>query len=186
MKTISLSFFACTALIISATAQVPVGPGSMKLGKVEAAFTSTPEYQITGGQSKRSRLGKWLEMEISYETAPDEIDELTFRYTVLVEKKLLTGEVTYANILKGRDHYAVMYISPKGLDRLLGGKAISAGSVENVWVEVSRQGQVLARESLKPGAVPNLPQVAGLVLSKDHTPFAPLYYDRYESIKAAR
>lgn len=186
MKNLSLSFYLFTALGLSAAAQVPVGPGSIKLGKIEVTAPSTPEYQTTGGQNKRSKLGKWLEMEVSYDTAPEEIDELTFRYTVLIERKLLTGEVTYANILKGREHFAVMYISPKGLDRLMGGKALTGSSVENVWVEVSRQGQVLAKETLKPGAVPNLPQVAGLVLSKDHTPFAPLYYDRYESIKAPR
>jgi hypothetical protein len=29
-----------------------------------------------------------------------------------------------------------------------------------------------------------LPQVSGLVLNKDQTPFAPLYWDRYEQIKS--
>ena len=31
-----------------------------------------------------------------------------------------------------------------------------------------------------------MPQVAGLVLNKNETPFAPLYWDRYEQIKNAR
>jgi hypothetical protein len=141
---------------------------------------------VTGGPTKRSKNEKWLEFEVAYDTAPDEIDELTFRFTALVEKKLLTGEVTYVNILKGRDHYAVMYISPKGIARLTGGRALTGAGIENVWVEVSRQGQLLGKESFKPGVPPNVAQVAGLVLRKDETPFAPLFYDRYEAIKPQR
>ena len=36
----------------------------------------------------------------------------------------------------------------------------------------------------KGAPVPNLPQVTGMVLNKTQTPFAPLYWDRYEAIKA--
>jgi hypothetical protein len=183
MKILPLSVLAIMASASAALAQVPVGPGSVKLGKPELSAPSTPEFQITGGQNKRYRLGKWLEFEIPYETAPEEIDELTFRYTIFIEKKLLTGEVTYMNILKGKEHYAVMYISPKIIDRLTGGKPLASSAVENVWIDVSRQGQVLDRTSLKPGNPPNVPQQAGMVQNKSDTPFAPLYYDRYETIK---
>ena len=186
MKVVSLCFVALLTAVLTASAQVPVSPASIKLGKVEVSAPTTPEFQITGGQSKRSRLGKWLEMEVGYDTEPEEIDELTFKYTVLLERKILTGEVTYMNILKGKDHFAVMYISPKTIEKLTGGKPLTGASIENVWVEVSRQGQVLGRSSQKPGAVPNLPQVAGMVLTKDKTPFAPLYFDRYEAIKPTR
>jgi hypothetical protein len=31
--------------------------------------------------------------------------------------------------------------------------------------------------------VPNLPQETGKVLNKAQTPFAPLWYDRYEALK---
>jgi hypothetical protein len=51
-----------------------------------------------------------------------------------------------------------MYISPKSIDRLTGGKPLTSAGVENVWVEVSRQGQLLDRTSLKPGNVPNAPK----------------------------
>lgn len=186
MKFLTLSLAAFAAFAVSAFAQVPVGPGAVKLGKVEVTAPSTPEFQITGGQNKRYKLGKWLELEVEFETKPEEIDELTFRYTALIEKKVLTGEVTYVNIAKARDHFAVMYISPKGIERLTGGKPLTSAGVENVWIEVSRQGQVLDKTSLRPGPVPNLPQVPGLILKKDDTPFGPLYYDRYESIKQVK
>ena len=85
-------------------AQAPVGPGSIKLGKVQPAVVKTPEFNLTSGPTKRSKPADWLEIEVEYETKPDDIDELTFKFTVMFEKKLLDGEVTYANISKGREH----------------------------------------------------------------------------------
>lgn len=175
---------ALTAL--AAAAQAPVGPGSVKLGKAAPEVLNSPEYQITGGPQKRSKIGKWLSVEVEFETKPEEIDDLTFKYTILIEKKLLDGEVTHVNIPKGREHYSVIYVSPRALDKLTGGKPLTNGSIENVWVEVSKQGQILDKTSLRPGVPPNLPHLAGLILNKDETPFAPLFYDRYEVIKKAR
>lgn len=125
-------------------------------------------------------------MEVGYETKPEEIDELTFVFTVQVGKELLTGDVTYVNIAKGREHFAVIYISPKGLDKLTGGKPVSGNEIENIWVEVNKSGQVLDKTSFKPGNVPNAAKKTGFILNKSQTPFAPLYYDRYEEIKPTR
>jgi len=186
MKTITFALLSLAALASSAFAQAPVGPTSIKLGKVEISAPSTPEYNITGGQNKRYKLGKWLEFEIAFDTVPEEIDELTFKFSALIENKLLDGEVTYVNIAKGKDHYAVVYVSPKSIEKLTGGKPLAPASIGNVWVEVTRQGQVLGRASFKPGTAPNLPHVAGMVQSKEKTPFAPLFYDRYEEIKSTR
>jgi len=186
MKTLSISFFALAAMALAASAQSLVGVGSVKLGKVTVEAPTSPEYQVTGGPTKRSKNEKWLEFEVEYETKPDEIDELTFKFTALIEKKLLTGEVTYANILQGKSHFAVMYVSPKGIGRLTGGKPLTGAGIENVWVEVSRQGLILDKANFKPGNPPNAQQVTGLVLKKDDTPFAPLFFDRYEAIKQQR
>jgi hypothetical protein len=186
MKLPALALAASLALSFSVQAQAPVGPGSIKLGKLTVEAPTSPEYSVTGGPTKRSKNEKWLEFEVNYETTAELIDELTFRFTALVEKKLLIGEVTYVNILKGREHFAVMYVSPKGIAQLTGGRPLTGAGIENVWVEVSRQGQVLGKESFKPGNPPNVAQVPGLVLKKDDTPFAPLFYDRYEAIKQVR
>jgi hypothetical protein len=99
---------------------------------------------------------------------------------------LLEGEVSYVNITKGKEHFAVMYISPKSIEKLLGGKPLTGAAVENVWVEVSRQGQVLAREAKDKGAQPNVPRLTGMLANKSQTPFAPLFYDRYNEIKPTR
>ena len=37
--------------------------------------------------------------------------------------------------------------------------------------------------SVKNVAIPNGPKLTGLILNKNETPFAPLYFDRYEAIK---
>jgi len=179
MKTFFFSLVAIAALSLSASAQAPV-----KLGKPLPAAIKSPDYQINGGPQKRTIFGTWLEVEVEYQTTPEMIDDLTFKYTILLQNTLLDGEVTYVNIPAGRDHYAVMYVTPRALLRLTGGKPLTSASIENVWIQVTKQGQVLDQTSLRGGAqIPNLPHVAGLVLTKPETPFAPLYYDRYEAIK---
>ncbi len=187
MKTTSISLLAVLAFSVHALAQAPVGPGSVKLGKVQPAVVKTPEFNLTSGPTKRSKNADWLEIEVEYETKAD-IDELTFKYTIQIEGKLLDGEVTYVAVAKDKEHFAVMYVSPKAIKQLTGGKALTAGSIENVWVDVTRQGQKLDPQTaaFKGGAPKNVPHVSGFVLRKDQTPFAPLFYDRYEEIKSAR
>ena len=186
MKTLITSAILAVALVYQASAQAPVGPGSVKISKVMPAVVKTPEITFQGGVQKRSKPGDWLEIEVEFEVKPEEIDELTFTYTVGIENRLLDGQVTHVNIPKGRDRYSVMYVAPRALEKLTGGKPLTAGSIQNVWVSISRQGQVLEQQGFKPGAIPNLPHTAGLVLNKNETPFAPLFFDRYEAIKANR
>jgi hypothetical protein len=174
------------ALGVSAHAQIPIGPNSIKLGRLAVAAVNTPEFQITGGANKRYETKKWIEIEISYDVLAEEIDELNFKFTAQIEGKLLDGDVTYVNITKGKEKFAVVYISPKSIDKLTKGKPLTGASIGNVWVEVNRQGQVLGKESKEKGVPPNAVHVAGMILNKSLTPFAPLYYDRYEEIKSTR
>lgn len=183
MKFSLLALATLVAVPLSTFAQAPIGPGSIKLDKIEPEAVNTPEFNITGGQTKRSRTEKWLVLEVGYETKAEEIDELTFKFTVLFENKLLTGEVSYVNILKDREHFASVYISPKAIKKLTGGKNMTGASLGNVWVEVSRQGQKLGELAMKQGGIPNAPQTTGMILNKMQTPFSVLYYDRYEEIK---
>ncbi len=185
MKLFSIVAIVLGGLVYQASAQNQVAPGSVKLGKVAPEVVKTPEFQIVGGQNKRSKNREWLEVEVAYETKPEEIDELTFKYTIMVEKKLLDGEVTYVNIPKDREHYAVMYVSPRTLEKLTGGHPLTPASIENVWVEVLHSGMSLDKAAFKPTAIPNAPHLPGLVLSKEQTPFAPLFYDRYEAVRAS-
>src|ERR1700722_4938569 len=117
-----VSLVAMAALSESASAQAPVGPGSVKLAKPAPAVIKSPDFQINGGPQKRVIFGNWLEVEVPYSSLPEVIDELTFKFTIEIEKQLLEGEVTYVNIPAGRDHFAVMYVPPRALLRLTGGK----------------------------------------------------------------
>ena len=147
-------------------------------------MVKTPEYQIVGGQNKRYTLGNWLEIEVEFESVPEKIDELTLTYTVLINGQLLVGDVTHVDVTRGREHYSVAYVSPKALDAIMAGKVLTSAAIQGIWVDAKNQGMVLSTNGLHPNArIPNLPQTTGLVLDKAHTPFAPLYWDRYEVLK---
>lgn len=186
MKTYLSSLAVLLALAISASAQVPLRQGDVKINKVAPEVVRTPEFNYTGGPQKRSRVGQWLEVEVEYETAREMIDELTFVFKVMINGKLLTGDVSYISIPKGREHYAVCYIAPRALENVMQGKQLTAASIQGIWVDCTSSGQILSQGALKPGTQPpNLPQTAGFILNKSQTPFAILFWDRYEAIKPA-
>lgn len=186
MKTYLSSLAAILGLVISAHAQVPLRTGDVKITKVSPEVVKTPEFTYQGGTQKRSHVGQWLEVEVEYETKPDMIDELTFAFKAQINGKLATGDVTYVSIPKQRDHYAVIYIAPRALENLMGGKQLTAAAIQGIWVDCTHQGQVLAQGATKPGTqAPNLPQVGGFILNKSQTPFAMLFWDRYEALKPA-
>jgi hypothetical protein len=186
MKTFA---FALAALTVSAVAQVPVvvTARNVKIEKILPAVVGTPEFNISNTPPKRSTALKWLEIEAEFEVLGVEmIDELTFKFDVMINGKLYPGEITHVNIPKGKDRFTVMYISPRNLDRITAGKQLNAGMIENIWVTISKQGQALAMSSLKDRnakAVPNLPQIQGLLTPKSETPFSVLWTDRYEAVK---
>lgn len=185
MKTYLCSFLAILGLAVTASAQIPLRQGDVKIGKVSPEVVKTPEFTYQGGPQKRSKIGQWLEVEVEYETKADMIDELTFSFKMLINGKLLVGDVTYVSIPKGRDHYAVAYVAPRSLENLMGGKQLNAGAIQGIWVDCTHQGQVLSQGALKPSQVPNLPQVGGFILNKSQTPFSILFWDRYEALKPA-
>lgn len=184
MKFLTLSAFALLALAFQSAAQAPVRPGDIKIDKIIPSAVRTPEYQITGGANKRYRIAEWLEVEVEFSSVPELVDELAFNYRILVNGKMLTGTVTHVNIPKGKEHYSVAYVSPRSLERVMDGKTFNAAAIQGIWVDVSKQGMMVSQLSTARGAAPNVPQIPGMVLNKSETPFAPLYWDRYEALKA--
>jgi hypothetical protein len=186
MKKIAVIFAALGFLAAGASAQglaTPVTAKNIKLNKIQPAVLSTPEYNVNI-PNKRSEALKWFEIEVEFEVNGVElVDELTFQYIVMINGKLCPGEVTHVNIPKGNNRYSVMYISPRSLDRITGGKTLNAGMIENIWVKVSKSGQVLGETALKKVAVPNLPQITDQLVKKGDTPFQVLWWDRYEAVK---
>ena len=49
-----------------------MGPGSVKLAKIQPAVIKSPDYQLNGGPQKRTIFGSWLEVEVPYTTLPED------------------------------------------------------------------------------------------------------------------
>ena len=154
--------------------------------KVTVELISTPEYQFTGTQRRSDTREKWMEIEAEFEATPEFTEELTFKYYVQINKVVFIGEVTHVDIAKGKGLYSVMYISPRSISRIMDGKILSANAIEKVSVEISKQGALVGYGSWKnekQGWWATSPQKPGFLRNKNETPFAPLYWSRYEAIK---
>jgi hypothetical protein len=158
-----------------------------QLTKITKNLISTPQFNYTGAQQYQANLNdRWLEVEVQFVSAPDFTDELTFKYFILLNGKLLTGEVTHVNIAAGRENRSVMYVSPRALARFIGKGVLTPNSVQNVAVQVLQKGAIKDELSFTraPGQwYAGLPAINGVVLNKNETPFAALYWDRYEQLK---
>ena len=188
MNTKVLPVIVACLCTLTATAFGQGRPGAeFQLTKISRNLITTPQFTYTGAQQyQANQRDRWLEVEVDFTSAPEFTDELTFKYYILINGKLLTGEVTHTNIAAGRDNRSVMYVSPKTLARVMAGRPVAPNSVQNVAVQIVQQGAVkheLSADRAQPNWYATMPQVAGLVLNKNETPFAPLYWDRYEQIK---
>jgi hypothetical protein len=148
---------------------------------------TTPDYQVTGEAHKSPRRQIWLEVEVEFESKAETTDELTVKYFVLLKDKLLSGEVTHVNVPKGRDLRSVIYVPPQTLSRLLEGRPLGSADIVNVGVQLLVKGALAAESNYKPAGAARwweqLQPLTGLMMNKTQTPFAPLYWDRYEMIK---
>jgi len=177
---------ALIALASSAPAQTR--GADFQLTKITKNLISTPQFSYTGAQQYQANLNdRWLEVEAQFAAAPEFTDELTFKYFILLNGKLLTGEVTHVNIAAGRENRSVMYVSPRALARFIGKGVLTPNSVQNIAVQILQKGTIKDELSFTrtPGQwYAGLPAINGVVLNKNETPFAALYWDRYEQIKA--
>jgi hypothetical protein len=158
--------------------------------KITRNLISTPQFAYAGGaQNQTTQRDRWLEVEIEFKAMPELTNELTFKYYILFNGTLLTGDVTHVNVPAGGENRSVMYVPPRALARFANKRAITENSIQNIAVQILQDGTVKAEASLnraQPQWFEALPHVSGLVLNKDQTPFAPLYWDRYEQIKTSR
>jgi hypothetical protein len=172
----------------AAVAQTSRGP-EFQVTRITKNLITPPEYTYTGAQQYPvNQRDRWLEVEVEFAAAPDFTEELTLKYFILVTGKLLTGEVTHVNVLAGRENRSVVYVSPRALARVLGSRALTPNTVQNIAVQIVQQGTVkseLSQDRAQPQWFASMQAVAGSVLNKNETPFAPLYWDRYEQIKPA-
>ncbi len=185
MKVLVFSLAAFAALLASSFGQAPIRAGDVKIDKIMPSVVKTPEFALNAGTTKRFKSLDWLEVEVEFQTVPEMLDELSFSFKIQVNGKLYVGQVDHVDIPKGREHYTVAYMSPRALDQAMNGKILTQAAIQGIWVDATKQGQVIATLSTAKTAVPNLPQIGGKILNKAQTPFAPLWYDRYEALKPA-
>ena len=161
-----------------------------QLLRIAPNFISSPQFTYTGAQQYVADLReRWLEVEVTLAAAPEFSDELTVKYFILFNGKLLTGEVTHTNIPAGRENRSVIYVTPKTLQRLMLGRTVTNAALQNITVQLLQQRGIKDEMTLTRAPVQwyaAMPQTAGLTLNKNETPFAPLYWDRYLQIKTAR
>ena len=85
-----------------------------QITKITRSLISTPEYQYEGADTFRTNpRDRWLAIDVEFSATPAFTKELTFKYYILVNGQLLTGEVTHVNILGGRELHSVMYVPPR-------------------------------------------------------------------------
>ena len=184
MKVAALILF----LALPATATLgQVRGADFQVTKITKNLVTTPQIAYTGAQKyPTDQSDRWLEVEVEFAAGPEFTDELTFKYFVLLNGRLLTGEVTHVNIAAGRENRSVMYVAPRTLARLLNNKAVTANAIQNVAVQILQKGAIqneLSFTRAAPQWYAGLTPVSGLLLNKTETPFASLYWDRYEQIK---
>ena len=164
--------------------------GQFQLTKITRNFITSPQFTYTGAQQYvANQRDKWLEVEVEFTATPPFTDELTLKYYILINGKVLTGEVTHMNIVSGRENRSVMYVPPGAIARIMENKAIAPNAVQNIAVQIVQQGTVKDENNMVRGApewYKGIPSLSGLVLNKNDTPFAPLYWDRYAQIKPTR
>ncbi len=167
--------------------QAPRVASDLRVTKITRNLIATPEYNYSGAETFRTNArDRWLAVDVEFNSTAPFTEEATFRYYILLDGKLLTGEVTHVNILPGKELHSVMYVSPHSITHLLGNRPLTANSLQNVAVQIVQQGTVKDEISLaaaKAQWFTSLPAVPGFVLNKNETPFAPLYWDHYEQIK---
>jgi hypothetical protein len=207
LQTMIRKFLSAIFLLAASTfAQAQMVNSPLKITKIMIDPQAlSPQYSITIGPQKQAKSQQWLWVEVTFVYNPPNpntppLPEVTLNYYILLNDvsaqnrmgTLLTGSVTHTGIQPGPDdHHSVMLVSPQTLRQFFGAKIPPiTTSCQAIGVTASVNGQLVNELSIGKGA--NHPQwwnnfqqgPPGLVLNKDQTPFAPLFYDYFEAIKA--
>jgi hypothetical protein len=99
---------------------------------------------------------------------------------------VLTGDQTYLNVPKGREHYAAMFLDPMSLIRYGGKDGVRAFRQLNVHVQVSMGANIDAEKDMKQddaGWFDKGQQVSGVLIGLKDSPWWPSQTKRYNRVK---
>lgn len=200
--------FLTAAFLLAAAAisQAQFTPANspIQITDIAPSLVKSPEFTIGNGPQRKAISQDWLWIEVAFTykgtgrpPVPGQSDEIAFSYYILLKNgrpgTLLTGTITHTGVTPGTDvHHSLALVSPQTLKSFFGGKspATAASVAQAIGVTATIQGQLAAEVSTGPGkGRPSWWQTfqqgpPGLVLSKDQSPFAPLFYDYFEAVKA--
>lgn len=171
---------------------VQVQPGQITIRNVNVNILRTPDYQFRGDQKRVPNAQNWIEIEVEFDSAVPFIPELTFDYFVALDVRttqvVLVGQVTHVSVVQGASRFSSMYIAPQTISAVLQGRStFRPNIVDQATVQITHQGTPIAEGSANRSPAPpwwtDLQQLSGFLWNKNDTPFAPLWWDRYEAIK---
>jgi hypothetical protein len=201
MKINHIKFF--TLLVISLAC---VSSAFSQQSKVEAdkpVFDDLLSPEFSGGKQKPFKPKDWLEVETKFkvqlapEPASKTAEEVMIKWYVAVKNPeksgyyfLLTKNVTHINVPLNEDISSSVYLSPASIMKLTGSPKGGKNAVEFVGFEILVGGEIKAADtnkgkvgwwkasSEKISASTSVP-----LLSKNETPFAFMWWDRYAEVK---
>jgi len=190
MKKVSL--LALSLVSLASFAAPAFAAEDFDIKKVDLQLITTPQYSVNP-PAKQSRAQTWIAVETTFDARPEFTNELLFTYYIAfmnVPEAVYVGRISHVSIQKGQALHSIAYISPKSISRILKGKQLTQGDVDNITVTISKPGisAPIAVKSLRPtgGEWWTVRQMEeGFVLNKSETPFAPLAWDYYEALKPA-
>jgi len=173
-----------------AAVQPAAGKEGIVIRKMEATGPATkirtPEIKNDANEPQ-AQVKDWARISVQYETDAEWIDELEFRYTVVVKNPKLNGPsaftmfpatVTYVDIPKGKRHLSTVFLRPNTIERY--------GFVEWAGVKVYIRGEQVAVAQMPDDQRPwtiSYKTKEGVLLNRSQTPFALVAIDNYEAIK---
>lgn len=157
----------------------------------KSCLVSSPEFdgRVRGPNRNSGRGNKWASLEVDYVTAPDWLDDVTFRFHVMSQDAdkvfhYYTCTVSYLNIEKG-EHGACVMLPPSAVKRY--------GAPCAFGVEIEIDGKVVAGDSEGVGkgtpwwtkleSVGKLETHSGLLQDRSKTPFGLTFIDEYEAVR---
>ncbi|MFC1497008.1 Amuc_1102 family pilus-like protein [Verrucomicrobiota bacterium] len=149
-------YFMCVSVFFLYTGNNVLAQGATKSGRVvrkilvirkltglgSRAKINTPRYGTSASNDQKPPK-EWVKIETTYDTDPEWIDNLEFRYyAISVRKEKGKNAYTfykvtskYADIEKGRDYLSAVYLRPAAIERY--------GELMGVAVEILHDGKVI-------------------------------------------